>query len=206
MKKSIFMLCIFFPGIFSCNAQLIAYGIQGGLAYSHITLTGNDPYLETSGSSIAFQLGLFVKKDITNYFIQAEPTYTGNMGGNWVINDVEDKVTVSSFSLPLIIGKKFMSGIRVFSGLAPYLNITVEEETDFGTFYMANAPVSGLSWGGGAFELKFLLGAGIEVSKITLNLRYEFSFLGDFMNHESDGTTIHHRLPLGTVQLAYRFN
>jgi hypothetical protein len=206
MKKTICFLGIICLGIFPCKAQLIAYGLQGGLIYSHISLSAKDPYLTTSGSSIGYQLGLFIKKDVGHYFLQIEPTYAGNMGGDWVINDVKDNVKVSGFCLPVIIGKKFMTGVRVFTGLAPYINIGIEEETSFSDFYMNNTSVTSFLTGGGGFELKYLLGAGFEISKIAINLRYEFSMLGDFTSHEVDDNTIHHRLPLAAVQLAYKFN
>jgi hypothetical protein len=203
MKKIIFTLGSFLLLSPCVKAQPIAFGARVAIAYSYISLSGGKTPLETTGSSIGYQAGLFLRRDFKSFYIEANVLYTGNVGGTYVYESNEQKVTASFAGLPLLIGKKFYPGIRLFAGLVPTIPLS-HTDFDIHEFMQATSTMTG----GEGFMLDFLVGGGIEVSKITLTVQYEGGIAGGFMDHQTnyETETVYHHISMVSLGLAIRLN
>ena len=201
MKKQTLMLGIFATSLITSPAQ-IAYGPQVSAVYSRITLTGADDGLETTGSGIGYQAGLFLRKDFRAFYLEADALYTGNVGGTYVYGSDELGLSASFASVTGILGKKFFPGIRLFAGIASYFLLGTDPELDIAEFIQ---PSGGWHEGGGTM-INFVLGAGLDVSKLTISLRYEPSMLGNFHKHELLDDEVLHHIPMLSLGLAFRLN
>lgn len=198
------------------KAQIISYGAHGALAYSQIVLSNNHLPYSTTGSSIGFQAGFFFRRDFKRFFLLTEANYTGNVGGTYVYHSDEMDQKVSFLSVPVIIGKIFFPGIRIFTGLVPCLTLSLNNEQTFYDFtegVIDELAPSGGSSGHGEFRpgIDVLFGAGIEISKIFLNIRYERGFIGGFRDdfYEPQSAPYvenRHRISMICLGLAIRLN
>ena len=85
---------------------------------------------------------------------------------------------------------------------ASYFLLGTDPELDIAEFIQ---PSGGWHEGGGTM-INFVLGAGLDVSKLTISLRYEPSMLGNFHKHELLDDEVLHHIPMLSLGLAFRLN
>jgi len=178
MKKLIlvFMASMF---IFSIsNAQLFNYGIKAGIGFSSLKMDditgiddGNDVYnLITGDGVMGYHLGLQTRIKIAMVVIQPELYF--NAGGGTVEQVVDGGATeilnvkFNRIDIPLLAGVK-LGPARIHVGpvgsfvLSETTDLT-DLEPDFELFSSA------MTWG-------FQAGLGLDISKLSLDFRYEGS-------------------------------
>lgn len=178
MKKLILVL-IASLFIFSVsNAQFFTYGIKGGIGFSSLKMDditnisdGADVYdLITGDGVMGYHLGLQTRIKIAMVVIQPELYF--NAGGGTVEQVVDGgateilNVNFNRIDIPLLAGVKF-GPARINVG--PVGSFVLSETTDLTEiepeFELFS---SAMTWG-------FQAGLGLDISKLSLDVRYEGS-------------------------------
>ncbi len=187
MKKLILILIASLFIVTASDAQIFKYGIKAGIGFSSLKFEdltglndGSDVYdLITGDGVMGYHIGLQTRIKVSMLVIQPEVYF--NAGGGTVEQVVENgateilNVNFSRIDIPLMVGVKF-GPARINAG--PVGSFKIKETTeltaiepDFTLF------TKSMTWG-------FQAGIGIDVSKISLDARYEGSLskLGESLN------------------------
>lgn len=178
MKKLILILMASMFMVTASEAQIFKYGIKAGVGFSSLKfeditgITGaQGAYdLVTGDGVMGYHLGIQTRIKIAMLVIQPELYF--NAGGGTVEQIVQGgapeimNINFSRIDLPLLVGAKF-GPARVHVGpVGSYVlnenNELSQLQADYTLF------TSALTWG-------FQAGVGIDVSKISLDARYEGS-------------------------------
>jgi len=178
MKKLIFIAVAAFFLVQTSNAQLFNYGIKAGIGFSTLKMDditgindGSDVYdLITGDGVMGYHLGLQTRIKIAMIMIQPELYF--NAGGGTVQQVVEGGATeildvkFNRIDIPLLVGVK-LGPARLNVG--PVGSFVISETTDL-TELEPNFELfsSAMTWG-------FQAGLGLDISKISLDVRYEGS-------------------------------
>jgi len=180
MKKLILILAASFFLVQFADAQLFSYGIKGGLGVNQMKVSdltdlgsGADVYdLVTGDNVMGYHIGIQTRIKIAMFFVQPE-LYFNDAGGiveKVADNGVNELMTVDfkRIDLPVLAGVKF-GPLRL--GLGPVGSYVVKEsvindiselDPDYSVF------TNSMTWG-------FQAGLGLDLSKISLDARYEGS-------------------------------
>ena len=187
MKKLILTLAAAFLLIVAADAQLFQFGIKGGLGLSNLKIdditgigSAGDAYdLATGDHVAAYHVGIQTRVKLAMLFIQPELYF--NDGGGTLQKVVEGNPTDELMSvdfkrvdLPVLVGVK-LGPVRLGAGPAGSYVIQESIVDDIGDLPPDYTVFSkSLTWG-------FQAGLGVDLSKITLDVRYEGSLskLGD---------------------------
>lgn len=178
MKKLIFVAIASFFLVQVSNAQLFNYGIKAGIGFSSLKMEditgisdGSDAYdLITGDGVMGYHVGFQTRIKIAMIVIQPEIYF--NAGGGTVEQVVDGGATeildvkFSRIDIPLLVGVK-LGPARLNVG--PVGSFVISETTDLTElepdFEMFS---SAMTWG-------FQAGLGLDISKISLDVRYEGS-------------------------------
>ena len=187
MKKLILVLVASLFIVTATDAQIFKYGIKAGIGFSSLKFEdltglddGSDVYnLITGDGVMGYHLGIQTRIKIAMLVIQPELYF--NAGGGSVEQVVQNgatevlNVNFSRIDIPLLVGVK-LGPARINAG--PVGSFVIKETTDL----TAIEPdftlfTNTMTWG-------FQAGIGIDVSKISLDARYEGSLskLGESFN------------------------
>ena len=178
MKKLIFIAVASFFLVQVSNAQLFNYGIKAGIGFSSLKFEditgindGSDVYdLITGDAVMGYHVGLQTRIKVAMLVIQPELYF--NAGGGTVEQVVEGgsteilNVKFNRIDLPVLVGVK-LGPARINVGpvgsfvLSETTDLT-EIEPDFELFS------SSMTWG-------FQAGLGLDISKLSIDARYEGS-------------------------------
>ena len=178
MKKLILVLIASMFIFTMSNAQLFTYGIKGGIGFSSLKFDditgisdGSDVYdLITGDAVMGYHVGLQTRIKVAMLVIQPELYF--NAGGGTVQQVVDGgsteilNVNFSRIDIPVLIGVK-LGPARINVGpvgsfvLSETTDLT-EIEPDFELFS------SSMTWG-------FQVGLGLDISKLSIDARYEGS-------------------------------
>lgn len=180
MKKLILILAASFFLVQFADAQLFSYGIKGGLGVNKMKVSdltdlgsGADVYdLVTGDNVMGYHVGIQTRIKIAMFYVQPELYF--NDGGGIIEkvaeNGANELMTVDfkRIDLPVLVGVKF-GPMRL--GLGPVGSYVVKEsvvndiselDPDYSVF------TNSMTWG-------FQAGLGLDLSKISLDVRYEGS-------------------------------
>lgn len=178
MKKLIFIAVAAFFLMQTSNAQMFNYGIKAGIGFSSLKIEditgindGSDVYdLVTGDGVMGYHVGLQTRIKIAMIMIQPEIYF--NAGGGTVEQIVDGGATeildvkFNRIDVPLLVGAK-LGPARINVG--PVGSFVLSETTDLTDlepdFEMFT---SAMTWG-------FQAGLGLDISKISLDVRYEGS-------------------------------
>lgn len=180
MKKLILIFAASFLLVQFADAQLFSYGIKAGLGVNQLKVSdltgidnGTDVYdLVTGDNVMGYHVGIQTRIKIAMLFVQPE-LYFNDGGGTLekiVENGTNELMTVDfkRIDLPILVGVKF-GPLRV--GAGPVGSYVVKEsvindisdlDPDYSVF------TNSMTWG-------FQAGLGLDLSKISLDARYEGS-------------------------------
>jgi len=180
MKKLILILAASFFLVQLADAQLFSYGIKAGLGINQLKVSdltdlgsGADVYdLVTGENVMGYHIGVQTRIKIAMLFVQPE-LYFNDAGGSLekiVDGGVTETMNVDfkRIDLPVLVGVKF-GPLRV--GAGPVGSYVVKEsvthdiadmDPDYSVF------TNSMTWG-------FQAGLGLDLSKISLDARYEGS-------------------------------
>lgn len=178
MKKLILMLIASMFMVSISNAQFFNYGIKAGIGFSSLKMEditgiddGSDVYdLITGDGVMGYHIGLQTQIDLALLVIQPELYF--NAGGGTVEQVVDGGVTeildvkFNRIDIPLLVGVK-LGPARINVG--PVGSFVISETTDLTElepdFEMFS---SSMTWG-------FQAGLGLNISKLSIDARYEGS-------------------------------
>lgn len=211
MKKLILVAIASFFLVQVSNAQLFNYGIKGGIGFSSLKIediTGIDDGLSdvydlvTGDGVMGYHVGFQTRINIAMIMIQPEIYF--NAGGGTVEQIVEGGATeildvkFNRIDIPLLLGVK-LGPARLNVGPVGSFVISettdlTELEPDFELFSSA------MTWG-------FQAGLGLDLSKISLDVRYEgsLSVLGESLSIGGSEFALDARPSQWIISLGYWF-
>lgn len=178
MKKLILILMASLFIFTASDAQMFRYGIKAGIGFSSLKITdltgiddGADVYNLVTGEGVmGYHVGIQTRIKLAMLVIQPELYF--NAGGGTVEQVVENgapeilNVNFSRIDLPLLVGVK-LGPARISVG--PVGSYVLNEESDLSQIQPDYTLfTNSMTWG-------FQAGLGLDVSRITLDARYEGS-------------------------------
>ncbi|MCY2687924.1 outer membrane beta-barrel protein [Salinimicrobium sp. TH3] len=164
MKK--YLIILMFATTSAAMAQS-GFGVKGGLnyadngeiTYNDVTNAGED-VLEGGESKMGYHFGIYYEANILGFFLRPELVYTTTKS-SYQFNQQEADYNVSKIDLPILVGTKVFGPVRIFAG--PSLQYIVDN--DFEGFELGDVKDE--------FTIGAQLGAGIQLGKLGLDVRYE---------------------------------
>lgn len=197
MKKLILLSCSFIVVSLSSFAQLpsLGFGIKGGM---NVAKLKND--FADQQNRLGYHAGFWARVNTPAFFVQPE-IYLGSKGSEFekevnVGSIAKGEVKLTTLDVPVLIGKKFgtnLIGVRVMAG--PVVSFVLSENSDFDTAYDDVSDISSYkdqAWGG-------QIGAGVDLSKFSADLRYEVGF-----SNVSKSSKYDQKQNLWVISLGYR--
>ncbi len=183
MKRIILIsgLAIFFMNL---SAQ-IDFGIKGGLNISNVkaseVLTDDYRINPEASGNLGYHLGGFLRASLVGIFIQPE-LYFSSISSEYKVEQISGTGTAESVAkqkigridIPVLIGVR-LGTFRL--GLGPAGSIIVSERSDLTDLTGYETKLKSATFG-------YQLGAGVDIWKINLDLRYEGNLtkLGDHID------------------------
>lgn len=187
MKKLILMLIASMFIFTVSNAQFFNYGIKAGIGFSSINMDdvtgisdGSDVYdLITGDGVMGYHVGLQTRINIAMILIQPELYF--NAGGGTVEQVVENGATevfnvkFNRFDIPLLVGVKLGPARLNLGPVGSFVLSENSELTDIDPDL--ELFTKSMTWG-------FQAGVGLDISKLSLDVRYEGSLaaVGESVN------------------------
>jgi hypothetical protein len=188
MKKYIVIVLLAIGMAAGSSAQILSFGIKGGLNYSkmkfdnitNITVAAKSYKLMEDKSFQGFHIGVMGRVKVFNLFVQPELLFN-TTGGKVLIEEIQGATTVSTvkqvkynkLDLPVLVGMKF-GPARI--NIGPVASVVLSSKSEISEIIPDMKTMSK-----GA-TIGFQAGAGLDLlKKFTLDLRYEagLSKLGD---------------------------
>ncbi len=174
MKRVLLMMCLAFGLSQTSNAQ-VDYGIKAGINYNSSTFSDvKSDVLSGAKSKTGYHAGIWLrfKIPVVGFYIRPELVYTNleNDVNYKAIGTVNTKSTSYNFQkidIPVLVGKKVFGIGNIYAG--PSFQYILS--SDFGFSDLKEVDSDGFTVG-----LQF--GAGVELGKIGLDVRWERAFSG----------------------------
>lgn len=143
------------------------FGVKGGLNYADngeityrdVTGAGED-ILKGGDSKMGYHFGVYYQANLLGFFLRPELVYTTTTS-SYEFNQQKADYDVTKIDLPILVGTKIFGPVTVFAG--PSLQYIVDN--DFDGFELGDVSDE--------FTIGAQLGAGIQLGKIGLDVRYE---------------------------------
>jgi len=178
MKKLLLVLAASLFMFQLADAQLFKYGLKGGIGFSKLKIEditgiedGSDVYDLVTGDAVSgYHIGLQARVKVAMIFIQPELYF--NAGGATVEQIYDNgaseilNIKYNSIDVPLLVGGK-LGPVRLMLG--PVGSFVLTEENDLTSLDPDYSMLSSsMTWG-------WQGGIGVELSRFTLDVRYEGS-------------------------------
>lgn len=201
------MLCFVLGASQFSQAQKIDFGIKGGINYNSDSFTDvkNDVINAGAKSKTGYHAGIWTrfKLPIVGLYIRPELVYTAlksEVNFSPVANPNDNTVVDYSFKkidVPVLVGKKFLKVVHVFAG--PSFQYIINGDLDW-------KQVKEVTTDG--FTMGLQLGAGVELGKLGLDVRWERGFSdteSQLISNNDDKINFDTRVNQIIVGLSYRF-
>lgn len=198
MKK---LVLAAFVGLLSnfAFAQNINFGIKGGAIFNTdkgevFKDTGNI-FKKDGKASAGFQAGALARISLAGIYIQPELLYS-QYKNEYDVNGDDFNVTKKRMDVPVNVGKKFLGLAHIQAG--PVFSYYFDDKISFNDIKNAKQD---------NFNVGMQIGAGVEVSKLLFDLRYEFGFgkvASEFI-HDSYDYKTENRPQMLNLTVAYLF-
>ncbi|HET8736385.1 MAG TPA: outer membrane beta-barrel protein [Pricia sp.] len=161
MKKTLLTAAFAMFSMAAFSQSGSGFGIKGGLNYS-----ANGDYFESIGEAarepdrnVGYHVGLYGKVGITRLYFRPELMYTKTK------SDYQgDKFDVSKLDAPLLVGVNIIGPLHVFAG--PAFQYILDTEFD-------GIAINDIE---NDFTVGLNIGAGLNLGKLGLDIRYERGF------------------------------
>ncbi|MFS4467572.1 outer membrane beta-barrel protein [Maribacter sp. 2210JD10-5] len=161
MKKVFFLAVMVFAGFTAYAQSGSGFGIKGGLNYN-----ANGDYFESAGDAarnpdrnIGYHLGVFGKIGVARIYLRPELVYTKTK------SDYDgDDFNMSKLDAPILLGVKVIGPLHLFAG--PSFQYILDTEFDGISIDNINND----------FTVGLNIGAGVNLGKLGIDLRYERGF------------------------------
>ncbi|TGN27287.1 porin family protein [Empedobacter tilapiae] len=207
MKKLILTAIVGLAANFA-TAQNINFGIKGGAVFNtdkgKVWQDAGNIFKKDGKASAGFQAGALARVSLAGIYIQPELLYTQFKneytipGGNDT-NSMETNVGVTKkrLDIPVNVGKRFLGIGHIQAG--PVFSYYFDDKLSVKDFTTAKQD---------EFNVGMQIGAGVEVSKLLFDLRYEFG-LGkvgsDILNGSNGQYRTENRPQMLNLSVAYLF-
>ena len=161
MKKTILVTVMALSGLYGVAQSDSGFGIKAGLNYS-----ANGDYIESAGDAarnpdrnIGYHIGAFGKVELSKIYIRPEIVYTKTK------SDYDgDDFDMSKLDVPVLVGVNIVGPLHVFAG--PAFQYILNTEFDGITIDDVESD----------FTVGMNIGAGVNLGKLGIDLRYERGF------------------------------
>jgi opacity protein-like surface antigen len=166
MKKLLFVAFATISSI--AFAQKVDFGVKGGLVFNTDkgkVLSGIEKIIDDKGSgSTGFQAGLLSRISLPGFYIQPELLYT-QFKNKYSTKDESFKITKNRIDLPVNFGKSVFNIGHVQAG--PVFSYYLDDGISLNEIKRLKQD---------DFNVGFQLGAGVNLSSLLIDLRYEYGF------------------------------
>jgi len=189
MKKLILTLTICFATVYLCSAQLLPsfqFGVKGGVNLTNLSRSG----VFNSSNQAGYLGGIWMRFGALGVNFQPEAYITSK---DVTVDGNTSKFT--SVDVPLLVGAKvgaFGLGARFYTG--PVVSFTINKDQ---TLSSAATSIYQLEYQNQNYAWQ--LGAGMDIRKISVDLRYEQS-----LSSQQYSGTNSARINLFNLSLAYK--
>ncbi|MFP4089277.1 MAG: porin family protein [Cyclobacteriaceae bacterium] len=198
MKRTLIVTAITFIA-FTAQAQLFTIGPKIGLSSSKIRVVDDVNAITSGDSEVGFHAGLFARVSVLGFYVQPEAMFTSASGSIVIPPSISaqsvesvQELTYNKIDVPVMLGAKIGPLFRV--NLGPVFSFILSDDIR----------------SGGALEeviqdynqanVGYQIGVGLDISKFTVDLRYEnnLSALGESVTipgtNETFSTDMRNRL------------
>ncbi|MBK6266023.1 PorT family protein [Marivirga sp. S37H4] len=149
------------------EAQVFTIGPKVGISSTQVSLKDHADRFEEGDANYSYQVGAFARINILGFFVQPE-AYFNSVQGEYVSrNNLGNKETVTlnqnKIDVPILFGYK-LGPLRLNIGPVASFNMDSEVDKDDAVNEYKNAVFA------------YQAGIGVDISKLTLDLRYEGNF------------------------------
>ncbi|MDF3077818.1 MAG: hypothetical protein K0S09_1707 [Sphingobacteriaceae bacterium] len=172
MKKITLIALLLTLGVTAAFAQSFNLGIKGGLNLAKLQSN-----LTSEENRLGFQVGAWARIGAVGFYVQPE-LYLGSKGSNFTSivqqngTEVsqEEKVSFTTLDLPVLVGTKIgVSNLNVRFMGGPVVSFILDKENPTSGAYQSITDFH--NYKNNALGLQ--AGAGIDISKLSIDLRYE---------------------------------
>jgi len=145
--------------------QSAKFGIKGGLNFGNtgdITTITNESF--SAENRVGFHVGLLGQIKFSGIFLQPEVVYT-EVSSEFA-NDIDSNFNVSQLDIPVLLGFDIIGPLNVKAGPAFQLQLSNDFDTDL---VAVSDPEN-------TFTLGYQIGAGLQLGRLGIDLRYESAF------------------------------
>lgn len=213
MKRILILLPTLILSAQLARPQLLKYGVQCGLNYCYYTVTEKSSTIDVTAGSLGFHSGLFIRRDFESFYAGADLNYSSTLGGTVDDGNSSFNVRTGSVNMPVMIGKNFYPGIRLYGGGMPAVYIK-HNDNEFRS-YLAGGPNTADRENSSLFKNEFVfhmvVGGSVELWKFFIDFRYEhpldYYIIEDFSTGGSiTGIENRHHMYQWVITLGYWFN
>jgi hypothetical protein len=192
----------------SLSAQL-DFGIKGGLNISNVKaseiLTDDYRINPAASGNMGYHIGGFLRASLAGIYIQPE-LYFSSLSNEFTVEDISGagtaeqigKQKIGRMDVPVLVGVK-LGTFRL--GLGPVGSIIVSDQSDLPDLTDGyEAKLKSATFG-------YQIGAGLDVWKATIDLRYEGNLtrLGDHINIGGQTINLDNRVRQVIISLGIKF-
>ncbi len=196
MKKIFQLFICCFLAVGTVKAQVLPsfqFGVKAGTNLTGLSNTGN---LINSNTQVGYLGGFWARVGALGFNFQPEIYLTGKkIDVN--SNGVENKATFTSIDVPLLFGNKigaFGVGARFYTG--PDLSFAINKDQNFNSALHDAVHLDYKDQ-----NLAWQFGAGLDIKKISFDLRYELGLTKQTFDMNSNQQT---HVNLFTLTMSYR--
>ena len=199
MKKLILTAIVGLAANFA-TAQNINFGIKGGAVFNtdkgKVWQDAGNIFKRDGKASAGFQAGALARVSLAGIYIQPELLYT-QFKNEYDVDGQKLNVTKKRMDIPVNVGKRFLGIGHIQAG--PVFSYYFDDKLSVKDFTTAKQD---------EFNVGMQIGAGVEVSKLLFDLRYEFG-LGkvgsDILNGSNGQYRTENRPQMLNLSVAYLF-
>jgi hypothetical protein len=167
MNKRILVLSIaLLSTVFYMNAQS-GFGVKGGLSYNSNGKISDDTntFIENEGNGKSgYNVGIYGKVDLGPIYLRPELVYTKTTSEYSLNTGGTEDYKIARLDMPVLVGLNLIGPLSIFAG--PAFQYTLEN--DFNGIKYENID--------NEFTVGFNFGAGVELGRLGLDVRYERGF------------------------------
>lgn len=169
MKHTLLLVAICLASSFAFAQSGTGYGLKAGLSYNEngdlISSIGDagQNIIEGAEGKAGFHVGFWGKLDFPKLYLRPELVYTRTQS-TYDLDGSSADYTVSKLDLPLLLGYKIIGPLHIFGG--PAFQYTLSNDLD-------GVSIQDVE---NEFTLGLNVGAGVNLGRIGLDVRYERGF------------------------------
>ncbi len=187
MKKFALIILLIFA-YHTANAQILNYGIKGGLNYNSngdlSTLQGFEQDLKISSDrETGYHIGVFTEFKLPLWLYVRPELYFSHTKSNYSENNYDSELSMNKFDAPVLLGLRFLHFGRFFLG--PVFTYVMSTDLENSSVYDNIKKISSDD-----FSVGGQIGVGVELGKFGADIRWERGLTdteAEFIGDHTDG-------------------